>query len=491
MPSTPPSPGPHRRRLGFALALLAFAQLVIALDFNIVYVALPEIGRALGFSAQSLQWVVSAYAVAFGGFLLLGGRAADLLGRRRVFAAALALYAVSSLVGGLASGPGLLVAARAVQGVGGALLFPATLSLVNTMFAEGAERNRALAVWGGAGASGLCLGSLLGGVLTDAFGWTSVFCVNVPLAGVAALLAFALIPRDPARERGRGVDLPGAVTATAGVTLLVFALVRGPDAGWGSPTVVGCLVAAAALLAAFAVIESRAWDPLMPLRLFANRSLRAGMAITFIFMGTFSALPYFLTLYFQNVHGYSPLQTGLGFLVPSLVIAVGTQVGERMVGRLDVRATLLTGLVLGAVGTAGLALGMSTDGSYLALLPGIVVFCLGQGVTWTGMWIAAASGVDHREQGVASGMASTTQQVGGAIGLAVLVALANSRLHGLTGEALRRELTGGVRTAVLVAAAGMVLGALVALTFRTRAHGTVEPAVAADAFEPAIARHED
>ena len=242
MPTRPSKPlagtrSPRRRRAWSRqapiLALLAFAMLIVSLDQYIVVVALPEIGRELGYSAQTLQSVISAYAVASAGFLLLGGRAADLLGRRRVFVAGLALYAGASLGGGLASEPELLLVARAVQGLGGALVFPATLSLVNTTFAEGRERNRAVAVWGGAGAAGLVIGVLLGGVLTQALGWEAVFFVNVPLAGLAILLAFALIPADGGRERDRRFDLPGALTATAGITLLVFALVRGPDARLG------------------------------------------------------------------------------------------------------------------------------------------------------------------------------------------------------------------------------------------------------------------
>ncbi|MFE9422321.1 MFS transporter [Kitasatospora sp. NPDC006697] len=484
--SAVPRSGAGSRANGWVLALLAFAQLIISLDFNIVYVALPDIGSKLGFSAQSLQWVVSAYAVAFGGFLLLGGRASDLLGRRRMFVLALGLYAASSLVGGLAGNPGTMVAVRAVQGLGGALLFPATLSLINTLFEEGAPRNRALAVWGGAGASGLTLGALLGGFLTGAFGWASVFFVNVPLAGIVALAALAVIPRDPAAAERRSFDLPGALTATAGVTLLVYVLVEAPSAGWGSAQMVVCLVLAVLLLAAFALIESRAADPLMPLRLFGNRSLAAGMAITFIFMGTLSALPYFLTVLFQSVHGYSAIQTGLAFLVPSLSIATGTQVGERMATRIATRTTLFTGLVVAAVGTAVLAVGISAHGGYLALVPGLVVAGIGQGITWTGMWIAAASGVAPGEQGIASGMASTTQQIGGAVGLAILIAVANSGTKGKVGDALHSAMADGTRTAVFIAAAGVLLGALVALTLPRRAAAADLPAPA-DAPEPAPA----
>ncbi|MEV4181536.1 MFS transporter [Streptosporangium canum] len=476
MPSPSPSqPLTRRRHVGWTLALLAFAQLITALDFNIVFVALPEIGRDLGFSTHTLQWVTSAYAVTYGGFLLLGGRAADLLGRRRLFVTALLLYAVSSLVGGLAESSGLLVAARAVQGLGGALLFPATLSLVNTLFAEGPERNRALAIWSGAGASGLCLGSLLGGLLTDAFGWEAVFYVNVPLAGAGALLAYTLIPADGARQRGRSFDLPGAVTVTAGVTLLAFALIQGPESGWTSPVILAGFAFAAVLLAAFLVIEARSRDPLMPLRLLGNRSLSGSMAITLIFGATLNAVPYFLTLYFQSIHGYSPLMTGAAFLVPSLMIAAGTQIGERMATRTGMRLTLLTGIVTGAAGTALLATGMSAGGSYWNVLPGIVVMGFGQGLTWTGMWIAAASGVAAGEQGVASGMASTALQVGTALGLAVLVAVAARDTTGLAGEALRGETTGGLRVAIYVAAVGILLSAFLALTFRRREASGAQP----------------
>jgi EmrB/QacA subfamily drug resistance transporter len=467
--------GDHRS-LGWSLALLALAQTIISLDLNIVFVALPEIGTGLGFSEQSLQWVVSAYTVFCGGFLLLGGRAADLLGQRRMFVFALGLYAASSLVGGLAWSPAVIILARAVQGIGGALLFPATLSLVNRLFEEGPRRNRALAVWGGAGASGLTLGSLLGGVLTNSFGWSAVFFVNVPLAGLVALAALAVIPRDPSRPRGRSFDLPGALTATAGVTLLVTVLVQGPAAGWTSPGILVCAVLSALFLAGFALIETRSADPLMPMRLFRNRSLAAGMAITFLYMGSFGALPYFLTVLFQTVNGFSALETGLAFLVPSLAIATGTQLGERLATRLGTRSTLLLGMVGGGLGTVLLGLGAFGGAGYLAVVPGLIVSGIGQGVTWTGMWIAAASGVDHDEQGVASGMASTTLNIGNAIGLAILVAIANAWIGGRTGDALRAAILDGTRTAIFLAAAGVGLGILVALTLPRRVRSTVAPA---------------
>ncbi|MBQ0827200.1 MFS transporter [Streptomyces tagetis] len=451
-----------RRRPGLLLALLAFAQLIISIDYNIVYVALPKIGDSLGFTSQNLQWVVSAYAVAFGGFLLLGGRACDLWGPRRIFILGLSLYGVSSLLGGLATDPATLVSARAVQGIGGAFLFPATLTLVSTKFAEGRERNRAFAVWGTAGGSGMILGSLLGGVLTQAFGWESVFFVNVPLAVVAIAFAVPLIARDALGGARRAFDLGGALTATIGTTAVVFALVQGPESGWGSGLIVGALVLGAVLLACFFVIEKRSSDPLMPLSLFRNRNLSTGAAITFFYMATFGTLLYFLTVYFQGVHGYNALETGLAFLVPMVAISVGAQTAGRLATRYGLRAIMIASLVVGLAGTVITGLTLSTDGSYLSLVPGLVVLGLGQGAGYTLMFGAATVGVDPMEQGIASGTASTTQQIGGAVGLALLVAVANAKLGGLEGEALRAATNDGLRTAVFLAAAGIAVTALVA-----------------------------
>ncbi|UOX89075.1 MFS transporter [Amycolatopsis sp. FBCC-B4732] len=441
------------RRPGAVLALLAFAQLIVSLDYNIVYVALPDIGRELGFTAQSLQWVVSAYAVAFGGALLLGGRACDLFGPRRVFALGCTLYAVSSLAGGLAGDPGLLVAARAGQGLGGALLFPATLTLVSTSFAPGRERNRAFAVWGTAGGSGMILGSLLGGVLTQAFGWAAVFFVNVPLAAAAATLAFPLLAKDPAREPGRRFDLAGALTATLGTTLVVFALVEGPELGW-TPVLIPAF-AGLSSLAAFAVVERRGRDPLLPLRLLKERNLGTGVVVTFLYMGTFGTLLYFLTGYFQGVHGYSALATGLAFGVPMVAIAAGSQAAGRLATRYGTRPTLVVSLLVGGGGAVVLALSMTVDASYLEVVPALIVLGLGQGAGYTLMFGAAAAGVSPAEQGIAAGVASTAQQVGGTVGLAVFVAVAN------TG----RSEVDGLRTAVLLAAAGIALTAVAALRF--------------------------
>jgi EmrB/QacA subfamily drug resistance transporter len=454
------------RHLGRILTLLALAQLLYGLDLNIVFVALPEIGQDLGFPGQTQQLVVSAYVVFAGGFLLFGGRAADLLGRRRTFVLALSLYAASSLAGGLAGSPEVIIAARAVQGIGGALLLPSTLSLINTLFPEGPRRNRALAVWGGAGASGLTIGALLGGVLTDNFGWPAVFYVNVPVGGLIALCALLVIPRDPARAERRRFDLPGSLTVTGGATLLVFALVEGPELGWSDRLVIGAFVLAVLLLVLFAVIEARSSDPLMPFRLFGNRNLAVGVLVTFLYMATFGVLPYFLTVLMQSVHGYSALETGLGFLIPSLAIAAGTQLGERLASRIGTRTTLIIGFAVGATGTVALAFGFDAEAGYGMLVPGLIVSGVGQGVVWTAMWIAAATGTAAQEQGVANGIASTALNIGNAIGLAVFTVLADVGTEGKTGDALRGAMADGEFVVVLLTAAGMVVGLAVALVLK-------------------------
>jgi MFS family permease len=457
-----------RGRKARTLALLAFAMLIVSLDQYIVVVALPEIGDDLGYTAQTLQSVVSAYAIAFAGFLLLGGRAADVLGRRRVFVSGLMLYAGASLAGGLARAPEVLLAARAVQGLGGALVFPSTLALINTSFAEGRERNRAVAVWGSAGAAGLVIGVLLGGVLTHSFGWEAVFFVNVPLAGLAALLALGLISADGERDGDRGFDLPGALSATLGVTLMVFALVQGPDAGWGSLRVIASAAGGLVLLGVLAVIERRNRDPLLPPLLLANRSVRIGAAIALLFTATFGSVLYVLSIYFQVVQRYDALQTGLAFLLPTAFVVAGSALAGQSATRFGLRRTLVAALSLGVVGAGALGLAMSPDGSYAPLIPGLVALSLADGVVFTTMFIAAGSGVSDCDQGVASAIASTGSGVGAAVGLAVLVLVANASTDGRSGEALRLATADGLSAAVLVVAGGIALTGVLALAFTPR-----------------------
>lgn len=453
-----------RNRQVATLAVLSFAMLIVSLDQYIVVVALPDIGRDLGYSVQTLQSVISAYAVTSSGFLLFGGRAADLLGRRRILLTGLAFYAGAALAGGLATGPGMLLAARAFQGLGGALVFPTTLALINTTFAEGRERNRALGVWGGSGAAGLVIGVLAGGVLTRAFGWKSVFLVNVVLAGAALLLAFVVIARDRDPEKHRTFDLPGALSVTVGVTLVVFALVQGPGLGWMSPAILASAAAGLLLVGAFAVIERRSRDPLMPPRLLANRNLATAVLIAFMFMATFGSALYFLSIYFQEVLGYDALETGIGFLIPTAVVVAGSTVAGQAVTRFGLKRTLVTALAIGMLGAVALGLTISPDGSYVTLIPGLVGLSIGDGVVFTTMFIAAATGVRSREQGIASGVASTGSGIGAAVGLAILVLVATSGLYGLTGEALRTATAHGISTALFAIAAGIAVTLLLALT---------------------------
>ncbi|WP_185949603.1 MFS transporter [Microbispora sp. KK1-11] len=452
-------------RFVIPLVLLGLGSSITALDFTVVYVALPHIARQAGFSPYALQWVVSGYAVPFGGFLLLGGRLSDLVGRRRMFVAGMLLYGVASLLGGLASSPVPLVCARALQGVGGAVLMPATLSLVVTMFEEGPARNRAMTVWAACGAAGLSLGALLGGVLTGAFGWQAVFFVNVPLTAVGAAAAFAVLTPD-GRRRAGGFDLPGALTGTVGVTGLVFAVAQGPQWGWTSPGVLASAVAAAGLLAAFLLIEAHGRDSLLPPRLLANRHTAAGTGVILVYGLTLQCVPYFLTLHFQEVLGYGAAESGLAFLGPTLAITAGNLAAERLIPRLGLRGTLILGVALGATGTAVLAWRLSADGSYLGLLAGVVGFGLGAGLWFSTMFILASTGVAPREQGVVSGLSSTVLQAGSAAGLAVLVAVAGRETAGPAGEALRAATAGGLRSALLVAAVVSVAGVVVTLALR-------------------------
>ena len=460
-----------------ALAVLAGAQLVIALDYSIVNVALPDIGRALGFADGSVQWVISAYAVTFGGFLLLGGRAADLLGRRRVFMTALGLFGVASLAGGLAQNAGLLVASRAAQGVAGALLFPATLSLVNTTFAQGHERNRALAVWGSAGAGGLSLGVLAGGVLTSVFGWQAVFFVNVPITAALVALAPLFLPHGSPAPRPRHFDIRGAVLVTLGALAIVDAFVQAPTLGWTSARTLVGAAAGLVLLGVFVAVEVRARFPLMPVRLLRVRTVAGGSLVAAAFMSSFGLQLFFLTLYLQQVLGQDPLIAGLTFLPLVLTVVIGNQIGGRLVERWGIHRTLAAGMAFGAVGVALYVL-LPPTGSMAVLLPGMLVAGLGQGVAFTTLFLAAGTGVSAGEQGVASAIASTSQQLGGSVGLAAMVALLSWREAalggsgtGLTGES-PGVLTGALHTIFAAQAGVALLGAAVAVVVIGHRRGT-------------------
>jgi len=454
------------KKTGLVLFLLAFSQFIISVDLNIVYVALPDIGTALGFSAQSLQWVVSAYAVAFGGLLLFGGRAVDRIGARRLFMTGLAFYAVSSLVGGLATTQGVLIGARLFQGVGGALLFPAVLALIATSF-EGSQRNKAFAAWGAAGSLGLAAGALLGGVLTDLVSWRWIFFINIPLALIALLPAPGAIRPDGPANLSKGFDIPAALLSTIGVSAIVTGLVTGPEEGWGSPLALGSLIVGAVLLVAFFITEAKTANPLMPLRLLKNRPLVVAMAVLFVFQTALAGAYYTFTTYVQPILEYTAIQAGLAFLPLTLVSIIGSgKLAPKFMERYGMRATLSTGMVVNGIGIAATILGMSVGGSFYALLPGSIIWGIGGGLVFVSVFASASSGVGPEEQGVASAMASTSQQVGGAVGLAFLVAIANSTFSGTYAEAAKADILSGLHLAGYVGAGLLVLGGILALALK-------------------------
>jgi EmrB/QacA subfamily drug resistance transporter len=452
-----------------ALALLALAQFVVVLDASIVNVALPSIGTDLKFSQDDLSWVVNGYTLFFGGFLLLGGRMADLLGRRRLFMYGLALFAVASLAGGLASSPGMLIAARAVQGLGAALLSPAALSLVTVMFSEGAERNKALGVWGAVAGSGGAAGVLLGGILTEYAGWEWVLFVNVPIGLAAAALAPRLLPES--RNTGaRHFDIAGAVSVTAGLSLLVYTLVDANDAGWlsGQTLILGAI--SLGLLIAFYAIERASKAPLVPFAIFRRRTITGVNIVGLLVAMALFSMFFFISLYMQQVLGYSAIKSGLSYLPLAGGIIVSAGIASSLVTKFGFKPILVTGLVLTAIGLVWFAQ-VDVDGTYLGdiLFPSLIA-AVGLGFAFVPMTIGAVSGVEPHETGLASGLINTSQQIGGALGLAILAAIANSRTDSLMADAggaasaVPNALTQGFQTAFMVGAGFAVLGAILAAT---------------------------
>ncbi len=462
-----------RPRRTMLLVLVCLAQLMVILDVSIVNVALPSIRDGLRFSTTGLQWVVNAYTLTFAGFLLLGGRAADLLGRRRVFLAGTALFALASLACALADSRSLLIGARALQGIGGAVISPASLAIIATSFAEGRERSRALGVWGAMGGLGGSLGVLLGGVLTQAFSWPAIFLVNVPIAIAVVVFARGLIPEGRAESAVRHFDATGALLVTGGLTALVYGIVRTDTLGWGSTGVIAPLALGAALLVAFVVVEGRiARAPLMPLRVFTMARLRAANLIMFLLYAAVFAIWFFLSLYLQQVLHYDPLQTGLRFLPMTLAIVATSTLAPRLVARFGERGVLTVGMLVAALGLY-LLTGVHSGGSYLAdVLPGGLLAGLGLGLSLVPATIAAVAGVPARESGLASGMLNTSRLIGGALGLAVLSTVAASRTRAdlLIGASGPSALSSGFRVAFAVSAGLSLLGALAAaVLLRSRA----------------------
>ena len=483
-----------RRRLGLALALLAAAQFVVVLDASIVNVALPSIGRDLGFDQGDLSWVVNAYVLVFGGFLLLGGRLADLLGRRRIFIVGLVVFGLASLAGGLATSPGMLIAARAVQGLGGALLSPAALSMLTVLFAEGAARNKALGVWGAVAGSGGAAGVLLGGLLTEYAGWEWVLFVNTPITIGAALLATRLLP-ESRTDGPRRFDVAGAVTVTAGLSLLVYTLVDANGAGWLSTQTLGLGAVAFALLAAFVVIELRSAAPLVDFSIFRMRTLTATNVVALLVAAALFSMFFFISLYMQQVLGYDALKAGLAYLPLAGGIIVSAGMASQLVTRIGFKPVFVSGLVLTAIGLAWFAQ-VSVHGAYVSdiLLPSLIA-AVGLGFAFVSMTIAAVAGVGPQQAGLASGLINTSQQVGGALGLAILVSVATSKTDSVMSaaggapSALPGALTEGFRAAFTVgigfAVVGAILAAVLISSQASREHaaaaraGELEPAPAA------------
>jgi EmrB/QacA subfamily drug resistance transporter len=445
------SPAP--RRLGLALVVIAAAQLMVVLDATIVNVALPHIQHALGFSNTGLEWVVNAYALTFGGFLLLGGRAGDILGRRRVFIAGLIVFSLASLLGGLATSEGWLLAARALQGLGGAIVAPTSLSLVATTFPEGPQRNRAFGVVSAMAISGAAIGLILGGLLTTYASWRWVLFVNVPIGILVALLATRVLSESE-RHTGR-FDLPGAITGTGGLTALVYGLSNAATtqdgvSHWGDLKVLVSLVAAVVLLGAFVIIESRSKHALLPLRIFRNRS-RSGANLILLCIGTaMFGLFFFLTIFVQTVWGYSALKSGIGYLPMVGAIMAMAGVSAALVGRIGPRPILIFGTILSAGGMFWLSR-ISADSSYAGgLLGPMLVTGVGLGSLFMPLFLVALSKVDEQDTGVASSLVNTGQQVGGSIGLAILGTVAWT----VVADHLRSSAAAAKEVAARAAAAG-------------------------------------
>jgi EmrB/QacA subfamily drug resistance transporter len=454
------------RAKNLALALLAMTQFVVVIDASIVNIALPSIGRALKFSQDDLSWVVNAYTLTFGGFLLLGGRLADLMGRRKMFMLGLVVFSLASLLGGLAQSEPWLIAARAVQGLGAAIVSPAALSIITTTFSEGAERNRALGVWGAVAGAGGAAGVLLGGVLTSGLSWRWVLFVNVPIGVICALLAPRLLEESRSEEENRSFDIPGAVTVTAGLALLVYALVDAVNVGWGSSATLLKVAGAVVLLIAFLAIERRSRAPLMPFSIFRLRTLRGADTVALLIGMSLFSMFFFISLYMQQVLHYSALKAGLSYLPLAIAIILSAGAASAGVTRFGFKPVLVTGMLFVAGGLFWFSRVPGTGGTFAANVLGpSILAAIGLGLSFVPVTIAAVTGTRPHEAGLASGLVNTAQQVGGALGLAILATIANSRtkdvIHGGQHNAAI-ALTKGFERAFLVGTGFALVGALLA-----------------------------
>jgi EmrB/QacA subfamily drug resistance transporter len=451
------------------LAVLLAVQFMVVLDIAIVNVALPSIKIDLGFSQENLQWVISAYALVFGGFLLLGGRMADLLGRRRLFMIGLVVFSVGSLLCGLAWNDAALIGARAIQGLGAAIITPAALSILTTTFKEGRERNIALGAWGAVGGFGAAAGVLLGGVLTDALSWEWIFFVNVPV-GALALIVSPFLLGESRDARAKHFDALGAILVTGGLTLFVLAITQGRQWGWASLATIGVLALSGLLLAAFVLWEQRSADPLMRFSIFRVRTV-LGANITGFILGTaLFAMFLMLTLYMQQVLGYSPMKTGVAYLAVAGTSIIWANVAAALVGRVGVKPLITGGMALLSVGMV-LFTQLEVDGNYWTdLFPGFLIIAAGLAFCFVPISIAALAGIKSSEAGLASGLINTSQQIGGALGIAILSTIATSRTDDAvqTGSAVPNALVEGFQAAFWVGAAIAALGVVATIVFIRR-----------------------
>jgi EmrB/QacA subfamily drug resistance transporter len=447
------------------LVLICLAQFMVVLDATIVNVALPSIQTDLHLSDAGLQWIINAYTLVFGGFLLLGGRLGDLLGRKRLFLIGLAIFTVASLLDGIAGSEGALIGARALQGLGAALISPAALSIISTTFEEGAERARALAVWAAIAIGGSAVGLILGGALTQYFSWPWIFFVNVPVGIATFVLSLRLVPESRDAHAQGSYDLAGAATVTGGLMALVYAIVGAQSAGWTSARTIGFFALAVLLLAAFVAIEARATAPLVRLSIFRVRSLLTANVAMFLAMSGMFAMFFFNTLYIQQVLGYGPLEAGLAFLPFTAGIMISASLASQFAPRLGVRPVAAAGFVLTIAGLV-LLTQLPVDGSYVVnVLPAILLSSLGMGAVFMPLTLIATTGLKDEDQGLASGLFNTSQQIGGALGLAVLSTLAASKSGAAGGSQAHALVVGfhwafGVGAVVTVAALAVMVALL-------------------------------
>ena len=468
------NPRDHGVNPWLVLVLVCLAQFMVVLDATIVNVALPSIQADLNMSESGLQWVVNAYALLFGGFLLLGGRAGDLIGRRRIFLAGLVLFTAASLLCALATGETWLILSRGLQGLGAALVSPAALSIVTTTFREGAERTKALGVWAAIAVGGGAVGLVLGGLLVETLSWPWIFFVNVPVGIAAFVVSLRYVPESKDEHVHKSFDLAGAVSVTGGLIALVYGIVRSAESGWGSGEVLGFLALAAVLLVAFVLIERRSAEPLVRLSIFSVRTVRGANAAMFVVAAGLFAMFFFNTLYVQRVLGFSPLEAGFAFVPFTAGVIIGAGLSQKLVPALGAREVPLIGAALGALGLL-LFLRLTPESSYVAdLLPGIMLISIGMGLVFVPITLIATSGVPVDDAGLASGLFNTAQQIGGALGLALLTTLATNRTQDElasygpqpSGAERAEALVSGfhvtwLASAILLAAGGLLLMLLV------------------------------